>query len=168
MDPLAVVALVFRWVHVLSAVLGIGGAMFVRLALIPAAATLEPAAHDQLREAVRAHWARWLHAAVGLLLVSGLVNFGLKVVKYQLPPTYHMVFGIKFLLALAVMAIASILVGRSALAQKMRASQKFWLNVNLALAVTVICLSGYLRSIDPPLKVAKPAAASMAAVEEAK
>lgn len=161
MEAAAVAALVLRWVHVLSAILGVGGAMFVRFALLPAAATLDDAAHAQLKEAVRVRWARFMHAAVGLLLVSGLANFALKVTTYKLPPLYHMLFGIKFLLALAVLGIASVLVGKSKLAVKLRERQAFWLNVNIALAVVVVCLSGGLRQFDPPLKSSLPAPAAV-------
>jgi hypothetical protein len=51
------------------------------------------------------------------------------------------------LLALAIMFIASTLVGRSANAEKFRDKAVFWLNLNLAMAVIVVCLGGYLRTL---------------------
>jgi hypothetical protein len=59
--------------------------------------------------------------------------------------TYQMLFGIKFLLALAIFALASILAGRSPGTQRIRDNAKFWLNVNLAMALAVIAISGIMR-----------------------
>lgn len=156
-------ALVFRWIHILAAITAVGGAIFLRFALLPALTVLSDDDHSKLREAIRQRWAMWVHGAVGLLLASGLVNIGLKIAKYQLPPTYHMVFGIKFLLGIAIMVIAALLVGRSALAQSMRSNMKFWLNLNLALALILVCLSGFLRQMD---LVRKPAPPTVTAVFE--
>ena len=48
-------------------------------------------------------------------------------------------------LPLVMALIASALAGRSSGTQKMRDNLKFWLNVNLTMAVTVVLLSGVLR-----------------------
>lgn len=140
------VAYLFRWLHVLSAILLLGGAFFMRAVLMPSAETLPDEPHQQLRAEVRKRWARWIHPGVGVLLIAGLVNYYLKITTFHLKGTnYHMLLGIKILLGLFVMVVAVMLIGRSSLAQKMQKNAKFWLNLNLALAVVVVCLSGYLR-----------------------
>ncbi|MDX1961498.1 MAG: hypothetical protein SFX18_00005, partial [Pirellulales bacterium] len=58
---------------------------------------------------------------------------------------YHSLFGLKFLLALGIFFIASALAGRSAGLQKIRDQAPFWLNVNLALILAVVVISGLLR-----------------------
>jgi hypothetical protein len=85
--------------------------------------------------------------------VSGLYNFLLTVSQYQVPSWYHMVFGVKFLLALAIFAIASLLIGKSPAAQAVRARAPLWLNVNIVLAVAVVCLSGVLRTAEKTPKI---------------
>ncbi len=52
-------------------------------------------------------------AAILFLLVSGFYNFLRYEFQYKLPPLYHALFLIKFLLALAIFYIASLLAGRS-------------------------------------------------------
>jgi hypothetical protein len=77
-----------------------------------------------------------------------------------------MVFGIKFLLALAIFALASLLAGRTAAAEALRKNARMWLNLNILLAVLVVCLSGVLRTAARTPKEAAPApAADQAAVE---
>jgi hypothetical protein len=83
--------------------------------------------------------------AIGLLLVSGLANYSLAVVRSAMPGSYHAIFGIKFLLALTVFWIASLLIGRSDTAERVRQKAGFWLTLNLVLATLVVCLGGVLR-----------------------
>lgn len=170
MSGIELALLVLRWLHVLSAIAMMGGAIFMRMALVPAAATLADDAHEQLRTALRARWAPVVMAAAGLLLLSGLANFGLTVAKFQfdkevLPGRlYHMLFGVKFLLALPVLHIATLLVGRSETAQKARKNAKFWLTLNLVLATLVVCLGGVMRFA--PRSPKQPASARLERVDQ--
>jgi uncharacterized membrane protein len=142
-----IVSLLMRWMHVLSAIALMGGTIFMRFALHPALATLDTEQQKALKGAVRRHWAKWVMASSGFLLVSGIVNFVLYIKAKEIDPPYHAVIGIKMLLALAIMFIASLLVGRSANAEKFRQDAVKWLNVNLVLAVIVVCIGGYLRTL---------------------
>jgi hypothetical protein len=84
-----------------------------------------------------------------------------------LPKWYHMLFGIKFLLAMVVFTVASLLAGKTALADKLRASAKFWMSLNILLAVLIVCISGILRTAHPPgsLAIAADAPAKIKATE---
>ena len=138
--------LVLRWAHILPAMALLGGALFMRLALHPAAETLPAEQAATLKGAARARWRHVVRLSILLLLISGLTNFVLTVQRYEVEkPLYHMVFGIKFLLALGIFFLAEMLNGRSELAEKFRARSAFWLNVLLALAITLVCLSGVLK-----------------------
>lgn len=154
-----IVALVSRWAHVFSAIALVGGTIFMRFALVPAVSeSLDDATHEKLREKLLARWARWVHGGVALLLISGLINIMLIIQQYEIPnKLYHPLFGVKFLLALPLFGIASILVGKSERAQKMRQNMKLWLNVNLLLAVLIIGIAGGLKMMDRTPKTAVPA-----------
>ena len=157
-------AVLFRWFHILPAIVAVGGTIFMRFALHPAAAELPEAQRTALQEAVRSRWARWIHASILFLLASGFYNFFTLINRYKVPSTYHMLFGIKFLLALAIFALASLLTGRKGVAQRMRQNAKTWLNINILLAVLLVCISGVMRnvSMNSPLKSvpSTPAAAT--------
>lgn len=140
-------ALAFRWAHILAAITGLGGAIFIRYALTPVLATLPDDQRRSLHEAIRSRWAKFVHLSIGLLLITGLYNFMVVIGPSNVPKIYHMIFGIKFLLALGVFFTASILVGRSGAAQKARQNPRMWLLLNISLAVSIVCLSGYLRML---------------------
>ena len=163
MNGLELAGLALRWIHILAAITLMGGAIFQRFALMPAAAELDDAAHDRLKVAVRGHWSKLVMMSAGGLLLSGLVNIGILIASYTLAKPYHMIFGVKFLLALVVLYIASLLAGRSAAAERARQNAKSLLTINLVLATIVVCLGGYLRMIDRTPKGATPAVSAASA-----
>jgi hypothetical protein len=152
--PIDYLAYLLRLLHVLAVITAVGGMIFVRFALLPAMETLGLDQRRSLHEAIRVRWSRIIQLSILFLLVSGLVNFGMFVIAARDWPQewretyngpYQMLFGIKFLLALVVFALASILTGRSAGTQKIRDNLRFWLNVNLALALAIVLISGVMR-----------------------
>ena len=165
-----ILALAFRWAHILAAITGLGGAIFIRYALTPVLAALPDDQRRSLHEAIRSRWAKFVHMSIGVLLLTGLYNFMVVIGPKNVPPGYHMIFGIKFLLALGVFFTASILVGRSGAAQRARENAKTWLLLNIGMAITIVCLSGYLRLLRdsvPAKKLAPPASAAQSTTESA-
>lgn len=158
MDDLTfVLHLVSRWAHILAAITAVGGTIFMRIALHPASELLPPEQRDKLRETVRMRWVLPLNISLGFLLLSGIYNIILISKAYQLPSWYHPLFGTKFLLALAIMYIAASLTGRSDRAARMRQRAKFWLTLNMTLAIIVVLISGLLRSAERIPKTAESA-----------
>ncbi len=143
------ILLLTRWLHIGAAIVAIGGAFFMRVALMPAAnATLDDATHAKLREALRARWFIVVQTCIAILLVTGGINFVMLALPPKVEPMpYHAIFGVKFLAALGVFFIASVLVGRGEGMAKMRAHRAKWLTVLLMLAATIIVLSGVLNRI---------------------
>ncbi len=154
MDFEFLLALMSRWLHILAAITAVGGTVFARAVVFPTLRSLPENERSQLHAALRERWATILKAAIGFLLFSGLYNFMLTVSEYRVPPWYHMLFGIKFLLAMAIFAIASLLIGKSPAAHAVRSRATLWLNVNIVLAVVVVCLSGVLRTAEKTPKEA--------------
>ena len=150
---LDLVALVLRWMHILAASAAVGGTIFMRLALLPAAvATLPDDQHRALREGVRSRWAPIVMGAIAFLLISGFYNYLVYASKLDIPRPYkgiyHGLFGVKFILAFIVFFLASALVGRSPAMDRFRQKAKLWQSVNLTLVVIIILISGVLRAIS--------------------
>lgn len=143
------VLLISRWLHIAAAIVAIGGAFFVRAALQPSAKeTLSDADHAKLREAIRSRWAKVVGACIGILFLTGALNFA----KLAMPPKihpipYHPIFGVKFIAALVVFFVASALTGRAAGFAKMREQSRKWLGVLLFLAAVIVLLSGVLSQV---------------------
>ena len=140
--------ILFRWLHMLAAIVAIGGMAFCRIALLPALRGFDSEQRQQIHEAIRARWSKVVAGAIGLLLLSGLYNIWAVInapYKDNLPSYYFHVFAVKFVLAFGVFFISSALAGRSRATEKIRQNGGFWLTVNLILALLLVCLSGVLR-----------------------
>jgi putative copper export protein len=142
------VSILLRWLHIVPAVAGGGATVFAAIALVPTLGELPAAERSQIRDTVMRRWRPVFTACVALLLASGLLNFML----FQAPvhkgqPLYHGLFGLKFILAMAVFFLGSALTGRSATFQKLRDRTSYWTAVNALLIVTIVLISGVLRGI---------------------
>ena len=156
------VLLVSRWVHLAAAITAIGGAMFLRFALLPGAKqVLDEDQHRRLREAVRVRWVRWVSACIALLFLTGALNFYLLALAPRIEPIpYHAVFGIKLLAALFVFFLASALSGSSPGFASFRERSRKWLGVLITLAAVIVLLSGVLNQVRTRASDPSPAATS--------
>lgn len=129
------------WLHITSAVLLVGGIFFFRVILLKHAARIGGLS-DELRDALAS---RWLHVAgmlLLILLVSGLYNFTQKNALWKASEAAvspHAIFGVKFLLFLAVCAL-------TALASVSRGPQfhgrrRLLMTVNTVLGLLIVFLS---------------------------
>jgi uncharacterized membrane protein len=140
-----------RFLHVGTAVVLVGGSVFLRFVLMPAAtAVLPEEVHAQLRARVIETWKKFVHGGIALLLLTGAINYTRSILLIRetadhRDPLYHGVMGVKILLALGIFFIASVLVGRSPKFEGMRQNARFWIGVNVALAAVIVLLSGFLR-----------------------
>jgi len=166
MGDIDLLGLVSRWLHILSAIAAVGGAIFMRLALLPSVSVLADDVRRALHEAVRSRWSKVVMAAIAFLILSGVYNLVMIERNKTYPAAdsglYHGLLGVKLLLALAIFFIASALVGRSQGLAKIRQNARFWLSLNVTLAVILVLISGLMRATRDkglPTRV-KPAAAA--------
>lgn len=131
-----VVALLMRWTHITSMAFIVGGALFARFVVLPAIAGEKPHVGDRMAAALRP----LILTAVMALVGSGLFNF---LTKKTVPQGYHMVFGIKMLLALHVVAVA-VMLGRPGVAAEKRGRWTFGIALS---GLVILLLSAYLRSL---------------------
>ena len=144
MDSAFAIQVFLRVIHILGAVILVGGLFYQR-------SILNPASVDACFAGRRQIWAKWVGIATLLLLASGLYNFItiLRVAKFDgtpLPPTYHALFGVKFLLGLLVMFLAAILAGKTAAAERFRQKMGRWLNVAWTASLTILVIAAILRN----------------------
>ncbi|MES2791843.1 MAG: hypothetical protein V4719_19645 [Planctomycetota bacterium] len=156
--------LIFRWIHIGSAITVVGGSVFMIFVLLPAAKEIAHDEHLKLRAAVLKRWKWIVHGGVALFLISGFYNYiAVMAPQHKGDGLYHALMGVKMLLAMGVFGLAEVLVGRSKLAEKLRQNGSKFLLINLALAVVIIMLSGFLKSRGVPVKSAPVEAAVTAA-----
>lgn len=147
-DGMDLVNLLARVLHILAAVILVGGLFYMRTVLAPRGeAGNDAASSDPWFAGHRGKWAMWVGIASLLLIVTGLYNYLRLINNYErMASSYHMLAGIKMLLGLALMFLASVLSGRSGTAEQFRSKMKFWLNICLAISILVITLGAVLRS----------------------
>ena len=150
-DVSALLPLVSRILHIVGAVILVGGIAYLRKVVAPSAIPGEGDPVDRLYSGRRAAWAMWVGIATGLLLATGLVNTVLVMKIYpNLPGGYHAVLGTKIMLALVVMFLAAILAGTTPAAIEVRKSAKGWLTVALLAGLAVLILASTLRFFHLP------------------
>lgn len=142
-DPVVVSS---RFIHVLFAILLLGGAMFTRFALLPAASALPEDVHADLKERIAARWRKFVGMGIGVLLLTGFYNY-LVVMRPQHAgdKLYHMLMGIKILLAFVVFFIASGLSGRSQGLAFIRHKAGQWLLIVILLGSLVTGIASFLK-----------------------
>lgn len=141
--------ILFRWMHVLAAVVAVGGTVFVRFVLLPAAReALTEEQHQTLNAKLVGRWKVVVMTCIVALLVSGSYNFmTISLVKAEHNALYHPLFGIKVLAAVGVFLIAGALTGRAVAFEGIRRNSSSWMLVAAILGVAVIMLSGVLKNL---------------------
>lgn len=156
MDGLTIIDWISRFVHVATAITLVGGSVFTRYVLIPAAGKLEGTVHDQLSAAVERRWKRIVHLGILLFLASGFYNYFRAMPDHQGDGLYHALVGTKILLALVVFFLAAALVGRSSSLEAIRRQRRRWLTILVVLATVIVAISGFVKVRGPQGEVDVP------------
>lgn len=152
MDSQQMLSLFSRWFHVIPAIMLVGGTLFLRFALVPAA-TAHKSEHSELRELIRGRFAKLVMLSVLCLLISGFYNAYLKAIGFKLSGPYLGLLTVKILLAFFVFYLASVLTGRSQTAKKFRQKEIFWLNVLCAAMLAIVAMAGWMKLSPEKVKI---------------
>jgi uncharacterized membrane protein len=151
-DGMYLVMLLSRILHILGAIILIGGLFYIRFVLAPPTTSPDATAADRLFGGRRANWAKWVGIATALLLATGFLNYIRYTKTYELPSSYHMIIGIKMLAALVLFLLAALLAGRTSLAEKVRGNFRVWIAACLLIGIVTITLGSILRTYRPEPK----------------
>jgi uncharacterized membrane protein len=133
-----------QWVHLMGAVIGLGGIGFLLLILIPSLGVLSVEQRDALSKAVarRFRWATW--SAVALLLLSGLYSIRHNYWEESWGRAWNLL-ALKILLSFVLFGIVLGLTIPFRLFEPLRARRRMWLLVAFILGVIIVLISAYLR-----------------------
>jgi uncharacterized membrane protein len=143
--------ILFRWLHVTTACVAIGGAFMMRLIVPAGLKDLDPETRRATFLKLRRLFKMVVHTCILLLLISGIYNtIGNWPAYNQIPEQAHPMWGIHVLLGLAIFAIALyVLAGKEP-----PASHRGWMLVNLILMAAAIAAAGgvkYVRDHRPAM-----------------
>jgi uncharacterized membrane protein len=127
-----------RWLHLSSMATLIGGMIYARLVLTPAAGELAPDAAEALSARAAASYRPFVLAAVAGLIISGMYNI-LTNPGHTL--RYHILLGVKLVLVLHVFAVA-FLVTQPAHPRRARL-----MTGTVISGLIILAISAYLRRI---------------------
>jgi putative copper export protein len=148
LDGMYWVNLASRVLHTTFGAILLGGMVYLRLMFARSAESSADSAAVCFNDR-RALWARCVAIATVVLLATGLYNYlAMRGMYERLPGPYHMLFGIKFLLAFPVFFIAAAIAGRKPLADRMRQNMRTWLNLGIALAIAIFAIGAAMRSFQ--------------------
>lgn len=160
-----VIQLLSRVLHILSAVILVGGLFYIRTILLPAAPrpggnspdgnSRSNISQDNIKTCFadrRAIWAKWVGIATLFLLISGIYNVIVIVGQVKdrgekLPTEYMILLLAKLLLALLVMFISAILAGKTDAADRFRGNMRRWLNIGWLAAMGIIVIAAVMRTL---------------------
>jgi putative copper export protein len=133
-----VIYVIMRWLHISSMATLIGGMIFGRFVMTEAAEGLSPDSRESFLDRAALLYRPLVFAAMTGLVISGSYNV-LTIPGHR--PIYHMLLGVKLLLAMHVFAVA-ILIGRpdNPRRGRMMAGAAFS-------GLAIIAISAYLRHI---------------------
>ena len=123
-------------VHVLSAILAVGGVAFLRFVALPFAEGLPDAEKQRFQQTLRKKFVPILHGSFLMLILTGIHHIT-RLAMNRLPFPGTLV--VKIVLALAIIFIGVALTMPTGF-EGMKARRKQWLLVNLCLAVIVAFL----------------------------
>ncbi|WP_437223746.1 hypothetical protein SH661x_003338 [Planctomicrobium sp. SH661] len=155
-----------RCLHILGAIALFGGAIFTRYVLMPAASELPENEHEKLKSAVTRRWKMFVHLGITVIFFSGFYNYLVVMAPaHKGDGRYHMLMGIKILLAMVVFFIASVLPGRIPAFAQMRRNSKFWLGISILLSTIIVVIAGVLKVRGVPAPVAEKAVPAATAAQ---
>lgn len=144
-----ILQVILRIAHLGAAIVAGGAVVFQRFALLPALRTLDDGPRTQLRAQIVRRWAGVAWTCMGLLLLSGLLNFLFyKVPEYRgrsYAGVYHGLFGLKFVAALALFHAVGMLVMPGAHFDRYRARAGFWLSYAVVLLTVIVVVAAVMR-----------------------
>ena len=142
MDDL--ISVIFRWMHILPAIVMVGGAIFTQLVLCPALDGNDP--ENAIKQQIKRKWSKVIMGCALLLLLSGVYN-AMAIFSAEDKPAgmYHGLFGLKLILAFSIFYISSLLAGKSDAAKKFQEKEAFWGKLNMYAAIVVVLLAGGMK-----------------------
>lgn len=139
---------VLQWLHVLSAVLAVGGVFFLRFVVCPALRKLPPEQENvkgPLLQSMSRIFKMVVHTSIAILLLTGLHRFFKILTLIKGWSEYHLLMGIKILLALVLFFLAIMLTLPGQQPNYFQRNRDRWLVINFVLGALVILLSATLR-----------------------
>lgn len=150
MDALFWINVLSRWLHVTSAVIGIGALVFLRLGVHPILQAQEPSVRQAAMRQLRSRFIGIFHGAFGLMLLTGIYNLWVALPQVRTltyHSLYHSLIGTKILLAVVLFGIVTAALSSSAASGSMEQGRPRGIGLSIILALVILFLGAVLRRL---------------------
>jgi uncharacterized membrane protein len=151
--PEIAIPLFMRWIHIFSAMVLIGGTMFIFAILLPVLAkTGTPEERVKLRDTLMRRWKLFSHVGIVLIFATGIYNL-MSVIgtKTDGEPAigsfYILLFCAKFALALAVFALVFIGTSTMKWSESLRERKGLWWFL-VAASIAVVLVANIMKFVS--------------------
>ena len=137
--------IIMRWLHLASVITVVGTVVFLRLIIKPSIGKFSEETRLSVLNSLQYRLKILLHSAITGILISGLYNTHL--IWKTTESSYHNVLLVKIVLAVIVLILAIFSVSGSSTKNQYFSKKTQGLTLSLILAVIIIALSAFLRSL---------------------
>jgi len=145
--------LLMRWIHIFSAIILIGGTVFIFAVLRPVLAKAStPEEGAKLRDSLMKRWKLFSHFGILLLFATGIYNL-MAVIGHKtdgettVDSFYILLFCAKFALALAVFALVFIATSTMKWSESLRDKKGLWWLL-LAASIAVVFMANIMKFVS--------------------
>ncbi|MFQ5411601.1 MAG: hypothetical protein ACE5EC_04865 [Phycisphaerae bacterium] len=148
MEEISVLDIIMRWLHLIGAIVAVGGSIFALFVLLPSISGFSEDIRSELYEGVRSRFSKLFTFAIAALLISGFYNYlGNELSRHEGQSVYHILMVVKIVISLGVFFLGSALLGRSTAFEGIRRKRKRWMVRNVLLALLIVALAAVLANL---------------------
>ena len=142
-----VLVVLSRWLHVMSAIVAIGGAFFMRFVVPAGLAQADASSRDAVLISLRTKFKRVVHGCAGLLVITGAFNSWRNFPDYThllaKPALMHALWGMHILLGLVVIGISEAMLAKP----EPPTNHRRTLGITLVIMLVVVALASTLKFV---------------------
>jgi uncharacterized membrane protein len=135
-----------RSLHLFAAIMAVGGAIFIRRILNPNVRRSLTADGDQnFIDTLVRRCSILVYVSILVIVITGFWNMAITLSQHAGQTKYHMIFGIKVILAIVLMTLAIILASTKAAKDDGRKRRSWAIPLSIVIAATIVLLSNILK-----------------------
>lgn len=141
-----------RSLHLFAAIMAVGGAIFIRRVVNPAIReSLTTDGDESFVNTLLRRCSILVYVSIVVVIITGFWNMTMTLPGHQGQSTYHVLFGIKLILAVVLLFLTVLLAGSKPLAAHVRTGGSWWIAASILVAIGIVVVSSILKQFpDTP------------------
>lgn len=146
MAELNVPEIASRSLHLFAAIMAVGAAIFIRRVLNPAVKeSLTTDGDESFVNSLLRRCSILVYVSIIAVIATGFWNMTMTLPEHHGQPQYHILFGVKLILAIVLLFITVLLAGSKPLAARVRKGGSWWIAASILIAIAIVIVSSILK-----------------------